>query len=89
MHVSKKVAKITFGLLSPKEIQKRENNTFKREDIGMIQFTEQWYLDVNSLSMQKKVLSMTLGYEIFNDDRTLRGYKPVFKLILGKSANVH
>lgn len=79
----------TGKLLSPEEIRKRENKTFKREDIGKIQFTEQWYLDEATESMQKKVLSMILGYEKYNNDGTLIGYLPVFKLILGKSPGRH
>ena len=55
---------------------------FNRENIGMIQFTEAWYLDPKENAMTKKVLSMVLGTNFYNAEGELFGHKPVFKVVL-------
>ncbi|WP_146141969.1 hypothetical protein [Prolixibacter denitrificans] len=53
---------------------------FTRDKIGKIQFDEQWYWDEKNDRLRKKVTAMTLGYEVWNNDSTLRGHKPVFRI---------
>lgn len=57
-----------------------KSGEFTRDKIGKIQFDEQWYWDKQNARMQKKVTAMTLGYEVYNNDSTLRGHKPVFRI---------
>jgi Gliding motility associated protein GldN len=70
--------KITVDEL--KEIENSES--YSREDIGKIQFAETWFYSADNSVFKKKVVSMTLGLEQFNDDGTLRGYIPLFKVIM-------
>jgi hypothetical protein len=74
--------------LKIKDIKRIEEvEGFSRDRIGKIQFTERWYFDKSSQQFQKEVLSIVLGYELFNSDSTLRGYKPVFRLNLKHRSN--
>ena len=69
--------------LSVKKVRALEKEILKiRNRIAKIQFTEDWYLDTTSLTMQKQVHSMVLGYEIYNDSGQVRGYRPAFKINL-------
>jgi hypothetical protein len=61
-----------------KDIEKADG--FSRDHIGMIQFTEIWYLNTRSNSMTKKVLSMVLGYDVYSSDGELFGHKPLFRI---------
>jgi hypothetical protein len=73
----------TKRILKTKEIIKMESEEeYSRDHIGKIQFTERWYFDKSSQKFQKEVISLVLGYELFNNDNSLRGYKPVFKIYL-------
>lgn len=73
----------TRKALSIDEIYGLENDpVFSRENIGSIQFVEEWYFDEINLRMEKRVNSITLGYEIFDFDGNLRGYKPAFTVKL-------
>jgi len=55
---------------------------FSRDNIGMIQFKEMWYLNPGSNNMTKQVISMVLGYNYYNPAGELSGYKPVFRVEL-------
>jgi hypothetical protein len=55
---------------------------FSRDHIGKIQFSEEWYFDQDNLRMEKRVNSMSFGYEVFDLSGNLRGYKPAFMVIL-------
>lgn len=67
--------------LAPKDLKRLEREKdFKRSKIGKLQFTESWYFDPVNLVMQKKILSVTLGYELPGDDGEIIGYKPVFMI---------
>ncbi|MFP4366146.1 MAG: hypothetical protein ACLFQA_03530 [Bacteroidales bacterium] len=55
---------------------------FKRENIGKIQFSEEWYFDKENLRMEKRVNSLSLGYEVFDLSGNLKGYKPAFMVKL-------
>ena len=69
--------------LSLKDIKDLENNTeFSRNNVGKIQFSEEWYFDQDNLRMEKRVNSLSLGYEVFDLEGNLRGYKPAFLVIL-------
>ena len=65
---------------SIKKLEKQKD--FNRDLIGKIQFTERWYFDPINQKMNKKILSMTLGYEIYYSDSIFGGYKPAFKITM-------
>ncbi len=69
--------------LTVKDLRKLEKTPdFSRSKIGKIQFTETWIYDEQNNIMIKKVIAMALGYELFDPDGNLIGYKPVFKVFL-------
>jgi len=71
--------------LTLKQVKDMEGaDGFSRDKIGMIQFTEAWYLDPVTQSMSKKVLAMDLGYDYYSSDGELVGYKPLFRVELKK-----
>lgn len=55
---------------------------FDRSRVGKIQFTEQWMVSSEDLTLSKKVLSLVVGYELYDESGGVRGYKPVFKIDL-------
>jgi hypothetical protein len=59
-----------------------EEQGFSRDNIGMIQFTEAWYLDPKHNTMTKEVLSMVLGSDFYDAAGELFGHKPVFRVEL-------
>jgi hypothetical protein len=61
-----------------KDLEKADG--FSRDKIGMIQFTEAWYLDPATRAMTKKVLAMDLGYEYRTGEGELVVYKPLFRV---------
>lgn len=69
--------------LSPDEIRKTELMPgFDRNNIGKIQFTENWYYNTITMNLEKEIVSIVLGYENREIDGTLIGYKAAFKLDL-------
>lgn len=69
--------------LSVSEIMELENDPeFSRDNIGKIQFSEEWYFDEENLRMEKRVNSLSLGFEVFDSSGNLRGYKPAFMVKL-------
>jgi len=58
---------------------------FASDKFGKIQFNEEWYFDENNLEFYKKINSLTFGYELVNDLGEIYGYKPAFKVYLGKN----
>ena len=69
--------------LKVKDIRSMEKEeSFSRDNIGKIQFTEKWYFDASSQQLQKEVISIVLGHELVNDEGMVYGYKPVFRLQL-------
>ncbi len=69
--------------LSPKEVKERSREIRKvHSRIGKIQFVENWYFDTLSLSFNKEVRSIVLGYEVYDENGDVRGYKPVFQVYL-------
>ncbi len=74
---------ISHELMSVKDIRDLENDPeFSRKNIGKIQFSEEWYFDTDNLRMEKRVNSLSLGYEVFDLSGNLRGYKPAFMVRL-------
>jgi len=68
--------------LSGRDIQQLEDElNFNRDDIGMIQFNEIWYINSELNSMTKKVHSIILGYEYYSADSILLGHKPLFEYV--------
>lgn len=69
--------------ITPGKLKRIErSNDFSREKIGKIQFSESWYYDSLNLFMEKRIISMVLGYELYGDNGEIIGYKPVFKIEL-------
>ncbi|MBS0012045.1 MAG: hypothetical protein KFF49_11575 [Bacteroidales bacterium] len=67
--------------LSASDVRKAEMQTgFERNNIGKIQFTENWYYNTASMDIEKEIISLVLGYENRDIDGTLIGYEAVFKL---------
>lgn len=60
------------------EIEQRDD--YSRDRVGKLQFTETWNMDIANHKMHKKVLSILLAYELYNDSNKLRGYKAAFYL---------
>jgi hypothetical protein len=71
----------THHPLDKKAIKRIESQKdYARDKIGKAQFTEKWYFDAHNLIMSKEILSVVLGYEVYNESGELRGYKPLFLL---------
>ena len=65
------------------DIKMIENNDeFDRSKIGKIQFIEDWYFDPVNLTMDKKVKSIMLAYEVYDQFGKVRGYKAAFRIDL-------
>jgi len=69
--------------ISPEDVKQMEKEPgFVRVDLGKIQFTESWYLDPETLNIQKEVKSIILGYENRDSFGMLIGYTAAFKIVL-------
>ena len=69
--------------LSSQEVMEMEKNKdFSRDKIGKMQFAEKWYFDPMNNRMEKKVLSIALGYELYDDDGNVKFYRPLFKVVM-------
>ena len=69
--------------LSSDEIRETELKPgFDRNNIGKIQFTENWYYNTVTMKIEKEIVTIVLGYENREIDGTLIGYKAAFKLDL-------
>jgi hypothetical protein len=69
----------THEKLTPAQVKKIESGDgFIRDNIGMIQFTEAWYLHQGT-AMTKEVLAMVLGYNYYTPDGMLL-YKALFRV---------
>lgn len=70
--------------LTPKQVEKIESAAgFSRDNIGMIQFMEVWYLNPVKITVTKEVLSMVLGYNYFAPDGE-RFHKALFRVEMKK-----
>ncbi len=67
----------------PQDLKEQEDEgVFDRESIGKIQFTESWYFDNTTQMMSKRIISIVLGDELYDEEGLVRGYKPIFRLQL-------
>jgi len=67
-----------------KELEKE----FSRDQIGKMQFIEEWFFDEKDMTMGKRVNEVMLAYEILNLDGEVRAYKAGVKVYLtDKSKN--
>ena len=75
----------TGETMSMKDIKKLEKTEeFEKSKIAKVQFVEDWYFDAKSLTMQKKVKSIMLAYEVYDQFGKIRGYKAAFKIDLNE-----
>jgi hypothetical protein len=65
---------LTGDELTMEEV-KAIDEEFKREDIGQILFTEDWYFDEKDMKMYKQVNSVMMAYYRYADDGTIMGNK--------------
>lgn len=73
----------TQKALTIKEIRKIETTSaYNRDIIGKFQFREAWYYDKQHHTFIKKVHSIIFGYEVYDESKNVRGYKPLFKVEL-------
>ncbi len=63
-----------------KELEKEDD--FSRDKIAKIQFTEEWLFDEINLKMSKRITSVMLGYEVYDHNGNVKGYKPTFRIYL-------
>ena len=54
------------------------------DEIGMLRFNEKWLFNKQKYIMQKIIYSIVLGYDVYNEDGDIKGYKPVFKIYLNE-----
>ncbi len=66
-----------------KEMEQREG--FSRDNIGRIQFVESWYFDENNFRLIKKVNAIMFGYQSFDFNNQVKGYKAGIKVYLNHS----
>jgi hypothetical protein len=82
MIYSEKVTALNYDTketLKVKDIRQLEKEgDFSRGKIGKMQFTERWIFNTNDLSFTKEIISVVLGYEVYDGNGELRGYKPAF-----------
>lgn len=70
---------------SIEDIKQIENEPdYARDKIAKIQFVEEWLLDKENFRMYKSIHSIMLGYEVKDEDESIRGYKPTFRVYLNK-----
>lgn len=62
-----------------KEIEKRSD--YNRDIVGKFQFYESWYYDSRYKVFLKKVYAIIFGYETYDDQGMVKGYKPMFKVV--------
>ena len=54
------------------------------EAVGNIQFTEDWFIDPETLQITKQVRAMVFGFESFDEDGLVKSYKAAFMVNLPK-----
>ncbi|HLW07271.1 MAG TPA: hypothetical protein VKY45_06885 [Marinilabiliaceae bacterium] len=66
--------------LSIEQIKSLESSEeFSRDLIQELQFEEIWFMNDQVDWFHKEVLSINMGYAVYNSDGTQRGLKPVFR----------
>ena len=64
-----------------KKIEEEFNND--RSKIGKLSFTEDWYYDPATNSIEKVTKSIVFGFELYNQERRVYAYRAAFKAALG------
>ena len=59
-----------------------KENEFNRDKFAQIQFKEEWLFDELNFKMEKRVTSIILGYELYDSNNKVKGYKAAFKVYL-------
>ena len=73
----------TGNELNAADIKRIEQQAgFERENIGRIQFTEDWYFNAESLSIEKRVTSVVFGYRSGSLDNVSTGFIASFTIHL-------
>lgn len=68
--------------LTPKQVEEIEAGAdYSRDNIGMIQFTEVWFVNPGEVTMTKEVISMVLGYHYGAPDGMML-HKALFRVEL-------
>lgn len=75
---------ITGEEMSLLEVENLEKE-WKRENIGQILFTEDWYFDEKELKMYKQVNSIMLAYYTYSEDGFVRGNKAGIRIYLNNT----
>jgi hypothetical protein len=74
---------LSQNVITSDQLKKLEQKKdFDRDKIGKLQFTESWFYNDSLRTMSKRVISVSLGYEIFDDQGELIGHKPAFKILM-------
>ena len=77
---------VAYDFITREPINEKRLKNIKKEfdveQIGLVKFNEQWYFDKNDFTMEKKVSSIVLGYEVKDRKGNFRGYKPYFEVHL-------
>ena len=72
----------TSEKISPEKIKKMETSgEFSHENISKVRFEEKWIWDEEKTEMLKKLISVTISYDVFDNTGKTRGQKPIFKIV--------
>ena len=74
----------TEGQLSTKDIKQMLEENGGADAIGNIQFTEDWFMDSETLQITKQVTAMVFGFESFDGNGLIKSYKAAFMVNLPK-----
>ncbi len=58
-----------------------------KDRIGKIEFVERWFYNPHNNVFYKQVLEMTLGYELYRPDGSVKGYAPLIKISFNPADN--
>jgi hypothetical protein len=71
--------------LSPQDIKIIEKQEgFERNNIGKIQFTEDWYFSPSDNNIEKRVETIVFGYKTNTEDRIGVGYMAAFEIMMNQ-----
>jgi len=70
--------------LTTNEIESIISENSLEDRVGKIQFEEDWYWDKDQLQLKKEVKKIMFGYEIYDSQGKLRGYKASFVVNLSQ-----
>jgi hypothetical protein len=74
---------MTGKVLTPNDVRNMEKEPgYSRDIVGKFQFRETWLYNRQNHVMTKKVHSIIFGYETYDENKLVKGYKPLFKVFL-------